>query len=115
MIEGVLKFVQVIGVELLEVVVLVGVVLCMFGVDMEEMEWYVFVMVVVIIKSVFFFFYFQIVMFIVGFVVKVFNFIIEDILVLLGKLVDVGFDVFMLVIVIWNILLNLVDGSGKLV
>lgn len=112
--EGILKFAQATGAELPEAAALAGAALRMFNADTSETERYVSAMAVATTKSALSFSYLQTAMPIVGPVAKAFNFQIEDILALLGKLADSGFDASMAATALRNIFLNLADSNGLL-
>lgn len=111
---AILRFAQATGAELSDAAALSGAALRMFNASTKETERYVSAMAVATSKSALSFSYLATALPIVGPVAKAFNFQIEDTLALLGKLADAGFDASMSATATRNILLNLVDGNGKL-
>jgi TP901 family phage tail tape measure protein len=112
--EAVLNFSLATGSTLPDAAKLAGAVLRSFGDDARNMDRYVSAMSVATTKSALTFGDLQVQIPIVSSVAKTFGFEIEDILALLGKLADAGFDASMAATATRNILLNLADTNQKL-
>lgn len=112
--EAVLNFALATGAELPDAAALAGAALRIFGADADEMDRYVSAMAVATNKSALSFSKLATAIPIVAPVAKSFGFEIEDVLTLLGKLSDAGFDASMAATAIRNIFLNLADSGGKL-
>lgn len=102
------------GADLGEAANLAGAALRAFGMDSSEMERVVSVLAVSTTKSALSFDKLATAVPIVAPVAKQFGFTIEDVVTLLGKLSDAGFDASMAATATRNIFLNMADGSGKL-
>lgn len=112
--EAVLQFSLATGSSLPDAAALAGAALRIFGADAQEMDRYVSAMAVSTNKSALSFSKLATAIPIVAPVAKAFGFEIEDVLTLLGKLSDAGFDASMAATATRNIFLNLADSSGKL-
>lgn len=93
---------------------LAGAALRAFGMDSSEMERVASVLAVSTTKSALSFEKLATAVPIVAPVAKQFGFTIEDVVTLLGKLSDAGFDASMAATATRNIFLNMANGSGKL-
>ena len=111
---AVLNFALATGSTLADAASLAGAALRIFGADAEEMDRYVSAMAVSTNKSALSFSKLATAIPIVAPVAKAFGFEIEDVLTLLGKLSDAGFDASMAATATRNIFLNLADSGGKL-
>lgn len=112
--EAVLQFSLATGSSLPDAAALAGAALRIFGADADEMDRYVSAMAVSTNKSALSFSKLATAIPIVAPVAKAFGFEIEDVLTLLGKLSDAGFDASSAATATRNIFLNLADSSGKL-
>lgn len=113
--EAVLQFALATGADLPDAAALAGAALRIFDADASEMERYVSSMAIATNKSALSFSKLATAIPIVAPVAKSFGFEIEDVLALLGKLSDAGFDASMSATALRNIFLNLADSGGKLV
>ena len=102
------------GADLGEAANLAGAALRAFGMDSSEMERVASVLAVSTTKSALSFEKLATAVPIVSPVAKQFGFTIEDVVTLLGKLSDAGFDASMAATATRNIFLNMANGSGKL-
>jgi TP901 family phage tail tape measure protein len=102
------------GADLGEAANLAGAALRAFGMDSGEMERVASVLAVSTTKSALSFEKLATAVPIVSPVAKQFGFTIEDVVTLLGKLSDAGFDASMAATATRNIFLNMANGSGKL-
>lgn len=112
--EAVLQFSLATGSSLPDAAALAGAALRIFGADAQEMDRYVSAMAVSTNKSALSFSKLATAIPIVAPVAKAFGFEIEDVLTLLGKLSDAGFDASSAATATRNIFLNLADSGGKL-
>ncbi|WP_298981604.1 phage tail tape measure protein [uncultured Parabacteroides sp.] len=112
--EAVLQFSLATGSSLPDAAALAGAALRIFGADADEMDRYVSAMAVSTNKSALSFSKLATAIPIVAPVARAFGFEIEDVLTLLGKLSDAGFDASSAATATRNIFLNLADSGGKL-
>lgn len=112
--EAVLQFALATGSDLPDAAALAGAALRIFDADARDMDRYVSAMAVSTNKSALSFSKLATAIPIVAPVAKAFGFEIEDVLTLLAKLSDAGFDASMAATATRNIFLNLADSSGKL-
>ena len=111
---SILKFAQATGASLPDAAKVAGSALSAFGGQSYETSRYVSAMGVATVKSAMDFRYIESALSTVAPVAKSFGFAIEDVLGLLGKLSDSGFDASTAATATRNILLNLADANGKL-
>lgn len=112
--ESVLQFALATGADLPDAAALAGAALRIFGADADEMSRYVSAMAISTNKSALSFSKLATAIPIVAPVANAFGFEIEDVLALLAKLSDAGFDASMAATATRNIFLNLADSGGKL-
>ena len=112
--SSILKFAQATGASLPDAAKVAGNALSAFGGQSYETSRYVSAMGVATVKSAMDFRYIESALSTVAPVAKSFGFAIEDVLALLGKLSDAGFDASTAATATRNILLNLADANGKL-
>lgn len=112
--EAVLNFALATGASLPDAASLAGAALRIFGADAEDMDRYVSAMAVSTDRSALSFQKLATAIPIVAPVAEAFGFEIEDVLTLLAKLSDAGFDASMAATATRNIFLNLADANGKL-
>lgn len=112
--EAVLNFALATGASLPDAASLAGAALRIFGADAEDMDRYVSAMAVSTNRSALSFQKLATAIPIVAPVAEAFGFEIEDVLTLLAKLSDAGFDASMAATATRNIFLNLADANGKL-
>lgn len=112
--EAVLKFAKATGSDLASAAAVAGAALRMFGADSTEMDRYVSAMAVATTKSALSFADLRTAMSTVGPVANAFGFKIEDVVTLLGKLRDSGFDASSAGTATRNIFLKMADSGGAL-
>lgn len=112
--ESVLHFATALGTNLADAAAMAGSTLRMFGLQTEDTEDALAVLVQGANASALGFEYYQTAMAIVGPVAKTFGFTLRDTVALLGTLANSGFDASSAATATRNILLNLADSSGKL-
>lgn len=112
--EAVLNFALATGASLADAASLAGAAIRIFGADAEDTDRYVSAMAVSTDRSALSFSQLATAIPIVAPVAKAFGFEIEDVLTLLAKLSDAGFDASMAATATRNIFLNLADSNGKL-
>lgn len=112
--QAVLNFSFATGSSLPDAAALAGAALRIFGADAQEMDRYVSAMAVSADRSALSFSQLATAIPIVAPVAEAFGFEIEDVLTLLAKLSDAGFDASMAATATRNIFLNLADANGKL-
>lgn len=112
--ESILRFANATGAELGDAAQVAGAALRAFGDDAKNMERYVSAMAVGTTKSALSFGDLSTAISTLAPVAHAFGFEIEDVVTLVGKLKDAGFDASSAATAARNILLNLADSNGKL-